>query len=139
MTTNPLSWASDLAARYELLEEAGRGGMGVVYKARDRETGEFVALKILKPEIAADPVASERFINEVRLSRRITHRNVCRVFEFSRAGTTAYLSMEFVERESVRSILERIGTSSTVPRRCRHRSYSGFPGSTGSTRISCHS
>src|SRR5829696_6405016 len=84
--SQPTSWTSDLAARYELLEEAGRGGMGVVYKARDRETGEIVALKILKPEIAADRVAAERFINEVRLSRRITHKNVCRVYEFTRAG-----------------------------------------------------
>ena len=80
---------ADLSGRYELIEEAGRGGMGVVYKARDRETNETVALKILKPEIAVDPVASERFINEVRLSRRITHKNVCRIYEFSRAGATA--------------------------------------------------
>jgi len=83
--------------------------MGVVYKAKDRETGEIVALKILKPEIAADRGAAERFINEVRLSRRITHKNVCRVYEFSRAGSTAYLSMEFVEGESLRAILERMG------------------------------
>jgi zinc protease len=107
--SSPTSWTSDLAARYELLEEAGRGGMGVVYKAKDRETGEIVALKILKPEIAADRVAAERFINEVRLSRRITHKNVCRVYEFTRAGSTAYLSMEYVEGESLRALLERIG------------------------------
>ena len=83
--------------------------MGVVYKARDRETGEVVALKVLKPEIAIDPVAAERFINEVRLSRRITHKNVTRVYEFTRAGKTAYLSMEYVEGESLRSIVERMG------------------------------
>jgi zinc protease len=100
---------ADLSGRYELIEEAGRGGMGVVYKARDRETNETVALKILKPEIAADPVSSERFINEVRLSRRITHKNVCRIYEFSRAGTTAYLSMEYVEGESLRAIIDRMG------------------------------
>jgi zinc protease len=100
---------ADLSGRYELIEEAGRGGMGVVYKARDRETNETVALKILKPEIAVDPVASERFINEVRLSRRITHKNVCRIYEFSRAGATAYLSMEYVEGESLRAIVDRMG------------------------------
>jgi zinc protease len=105
----PTSWTSDLAARYELLEEAGRGGMGVVYKAKDRETGEIVALKILKPEIASDPAQAERFINEVRLSRRITHKNVCRVYEFTRAGATAYLSMEFVQGESLRALIERMG------------------------------
>ncbi len=83
--------------------------MGVVYKARDRETGEIVALKILKPDIAVDPVAAERFINEVRLSRRITHKNVTRVYEFTRAGATAYLSMEYIEGESLRSIVDRMG------------------------------
>ena len=83
--------------------------MGVVYKARDKETSETVALKILKPDIASDPVAAERFINEVRLSRRITHKNVCRVYEFTRAGSTAYLSMEYVEGESLRSIVDRMG------------------------------
>lgn len=109
MAIHPTSWTSDLDTRYELLEEAGRGGMGVVYKARDRETGEIVALKILKRDIALDPVAAERFINEVRLSRRITHKNVTRVYEFTRAGATAYLSMEYVEGESLRSIVDRMG------------------------------
>ena len=109
MTIHPTNWTHELDARYEVLEEAGRGGMGVVYKARDRETAETVALKILKPEIASDPISAERFINEVRLSRRITHKNVCRVYEFSRAGSTAYLSMEYVEGESLRSIVDRMG------------------------------
>ncbi len=109
MATHSTSWTSDLDTRYELLEEAGRGGMGVVYKARDRETGEIVALKVLKQDIAVDPVAAERFINEVRLSRRITHKNVTRVYEFTRAGATAYLSMEYIEGESLRSIADRMG------------------------------
>jgi len=100
---------ADLGARYELIEEAGRGGMGVVYKARDRETGDLVALKILKPEIAADEAAATRFKNEVRLARRITHKNVCRVYEFNRVGATAYLSMEFVDGESLRATLARVG------------------------------
>jgi zinc protease len=104
-----VAWPPELDARYELLEEAGRGGMGVVYKARDRETGELVAIKVLRPEIAADRQSADRFINEVRLSRKITHKNVCRVYEFTRAGSTAYLSMEYVDGESLRSILSRVG------------------------------
>ena len=109
MSVHPTHWTSELDARYEVLEEAGRGGMGVVYKARDKETNETVALKILKPDIASDRLAAERFLNEVRLARRITHKNVCRVYEFSRAGTAAYLSMEYVEGESLRSSVERMG------------------------------
>ncbi len=103
----PASLSAALTARYDLLGELGRGGMGIVYRARDRETGEIVALKVLKPEIAADESAMERFKNELRLARKITHKNVCRIHEFSRAGSAAYISMEYVEGDSLRSILSR--------------------------------
>jgi hypothetical protein len=84
--------------------------MGIVYRARDRETGELVALKVLKPEIAADAGIVERFKNELRLARKITHKNVCRIYEFNRAADgTAYISMEFVEGESLRRVLSRFG------------------------------
>ena len=84
--------------------------MGIVYRARDRETGELVALKVLKPEIAADAGIVERFKNELRLARKITHKNVCRIHEFNRAADgTAYISMEFVEGESLRRVLSRFG------------------------------
>ena len=108
LSTTPVQVA--LGARYDLLGEVGSGGMGIVYKARDRETGELVALKILRPEIAADQRAMERFKNELRLSRKITHKNVCRVYEFNRTGGVAYISMEFVEGESLRAVLKRFGT-----------------------------
>jgi serine/threonine protein kinase len=98
-----------LSQRYELLAEAGHGSMGNVYKARDRETGETVALKLLKPEIAADQTMMERFKKELLFARKITHKNVCRVHEFNRIGGIAYTSMEFVEGESLRSVLNRFG------------------------------
>jgi len=98
-----------LEQRYEILGEAGRGGMGIVYKARDRETGEVVALKVLKREIAAETTLVERFKNELRLARKITHKNVCRIHEFNRASDgTAYISMEYVEGDSLRRLLRRI-------------------------------
>jgi len=100
---------SVLSQRYEVLGEAGHGSMGNVYKARDRETGEIVALKILKPEIASDQAMMERFKNELLFARKITHKNVCRVHEFNRIGGVAYTSMEFVEGESLRSVLNRFG------------------------------
>src|SRR5580658_6983639 len=105
--------ATPLPPRYEMLSELGRGGMGIVYKVRDRETGEVVALKILKPEIAANPQILERFKNELLLAHKITHRHVARLYEFHRAGDTVYLSMEYVEGESLRSLLEREGRLET--------------------------
>ena len=78
-------------------------------RARDRETGEIVAVKILRPEIAGDAAALERFRNELRLARQITHRNVCRTYELHRLGETAAIAMEFVEGESLRRVLSRYG------------------------------
>jgi hypothetical protein len=99
-----------LEHRYEILGEAGRGGMGVVYRARDRETNESVALKVLKPEIANDPAIIERFKDELKLARKVTHKNVCRIHEFNRAADgSAYISMEFVDGDSLRRILGRFG------------------------------
>ncbi|MGH9688582.1 MAG: protein kinase domain-containing protein [Candidatus Acidiferrales bacterium] len=98
-----------LSQRYELLAEAGHGSMGNVYKARDRETGETVALKLLKPEIASDQTMMERFKKELLFARKITHKNVCRVYDFNRIGGIAYTSMEFVEGDSLRAVLNRFG------------------------------
>ena len=105
----PLSGAPELPARYENLGELGHGGMGIVYKARDRETGEVLAIKTLKPEIASDTQILERFKNELLLAHKITHRNVARLYEFHREGRAVYLSMEFVEGESLRALIERSG------------------------------
>ncbi len=98
-----------LGQRYDILDAAGHGSMGNVYKARDRETGETVALKLLKPEIASDQQMMDRFKNELLFARKITHKNICRVHEFNRLGGIAYTSMEFVEGESLRSVLNRFG------------------------------
>jgi serine/threonine protein kinase/class 3 adenylate cyclase len=103
---------SPLPERYEVIGEVGRGGMGVVYKALDRETGELVALKVLMPEIASDEKVLERFKNELRLARKITHKYVCRIHDLYRTPDCSFISMEFVEGESLRSTLNRFGTLS---------------------------
>ncbi|MCI0403618.1 MAG: protein kinase [Acidobacteria bacterium] len=110
--TPPGSPLSLLGDRYEVLGEVARGGMGIVYKAREKETGDIVALKVLKPEVADDASVMERFRNEVRLARKITHKNVCRIYEFNRIEGLAYISMEFVEGESLRRVLRRFRTLS---------------------------
>ena len=105
-----LAASSHIPPRYEALSQIGTGGTGIVYKVRDLETSEIVALKILKPEIASDPEVQENLKNELCLARKITHKNVCRIHEFSRANGTAYTSMEFVDGESLSSRLNRVGS-----------------------------
>ncbi len=100
---------ASLSVRYEILADAGSGSMGNVYKARDRETGGIVALKLLKPEIATDQLMMDRFKRELLFARKITHKNVCRVYDFNRVNGVAYTSMEFVEGESLRALLNRAG------------------------------
>ncbi len=105
---NPDTLAA-LGVRYEILGDAGSGSMGNVYKACDRETGGIVALKLLKPEIASDQQMMDRFKRELLFARKITHKNVCRVYDFNRVNGVAYTSMEFVEGESLRATLNRLG------------------------------
>src|SRR5258708_5194206 len=104
-----LAASSKSPPRYEGLGKIGTGGTGIVYKVRDLETDEIVALKILKPEIASDPDVQENLKRELLLARKITHKNVCRIHEFSRSNGMAYTSMEFVEGESLSSRLNRAG------------------------------
>ena len=102
--------SSHIPPRYEALSQIGTGGTGMIYKVRDLETGEIVALKILKPEVASDPDVQENFKRELCLARKITHKNVCRIHDFNRSNGTAYTSMEFVEGESLLSRLYRVGS-----------------------------
>jgi serine/threonine protein kinase/class 3 adenylate cyclase len=104
-----LASSSHIPPRYEAISQIGMGGTGIVYKVRDMETGEIVALKILKPEIASDPDVQENFKRELCLARKITHKNVCRIHEFNRLNGTAYTSMELVEGESLLARLQRAG------------------------------
>jgi class 3 adenylate cyclase/cell division septation protein DedD len=100
---------SPIPARYEVLSQIGVGGTGIVYKVRDLETSEIVALKVLKPEIASNPDVQENFKRELCVARKITHKNVCRIYDFNRSNGTACTSMEFVEGESLSARLSRAG------------------------------
>ena len=101
--------STHIPPRYEVLGQIGTGGNGIVYKVRDLETGEIVALKVLKPEIASDPDVQENLKRELLLARKITHKNVCRIHEFSRFNGTAFTSMEWVEGECLAAKLSRAG------------------------------
>src|SRR5437773_4009609 len=98
------------ANRYEVKEVLGMGGMGVVYRAFDRELQEAVAIKTLRPEsMAGDAVALERFKQEIRLARKIAHRNVVRTYDLGEVGGMYYLTMEFVEGTSLKQLIAARG------------------------------
>ncbi|MCC6539143.1 MAG: protein kinase [Bryobacterales bacterium] len=98
--------------RYEVDRLIGRGGMGEVYAARDRMLhGELIAIKTLQPELAQDPAMLARFQKEILAARRVTHPNVCRVFEVGvhRGGTLPYFTMELLEGETLAARIKREG------------------------------
>jgi serine/threonine protein kinase/tetratricopeptide (TPR) repeat protein len=107
-----LKTGTTFAGRYQIIEELGRGGMGRVYKVFDEKIKEKIALKLLKPEISGDEQALERFSNELRLSRRISHRHVCRMFDLGEVDGTHYITMEYVSGEDLKSILRMMGPMS---------------------------
>jgi serine/threonine-protein kinase len=98
------------AGRYEILGTLGKGGMGVVYRARDRQLDEVVALKLLRPEaLASDPTLLDRFKQEIKLARRITHRNVLRTHDFGEAAGVPYISMEYLEGVTLKELVRNRG------------------------------
>jgi eukaryotic-like serine/threonine-protein kinase len=97
------------AGRYQVIEELGRGGMGRVYKVFDMEVREKLALKVLNPEIALDEQMIERFRNELKLARTISHPAVCRMHDLGREGNAYYITMEYVPGEDLKSFIRRVG------------------------------
>ncbi|MFC2142249.1 protein kinase [Acidobacteriota bacterium] len=95
------------ADRYEIIEELGKGGMGKVYRVEDKKIGLEIALKFIKPEIASDTKTLDRFSNELKTARMISHRNVCRMFDLGEDKGTHYITMEYVSGEDLKSFLRR--------------------------------
>ena len=101
-----LEVGSVLAERYEILKMLGEGGMGAVYKAKDRELDRLVALKVIRPELAGHPSILARFKQELILARKITHRNVIRIFDLGVFEGLRFITMEFIEGHDLASLLE---------------------------------
>ncbi len=95
-----------LAGRYELLETLGEGGMGSVFKARDREVDRIVALKLIRPELAGSEGILKRFRQELVLTRKVTHRNVVRIYDLGVADGLRFISMEYIEGRELAHILQ---------------------------------
>ena len=110
---------STIGNRYQVTSVLGVGGMGVVYKAQDRELGEPVAIKTLKPEmVASDASALERFKSEIKLARRISHRNVVRTHDLGEMNGLYYITMEYVEGTSLKDLIRargRLPASAVLP------------------------
>jgi serine/threonine protein kinase len=109
-----LSRGAIFAGRYEIIEELGRGGMGKVYKVYDQKVKEVVALKLIKPEIGFNEKAIERFKNELKFARKISHRHVCRLYDLGETGLAHYLTMEYVEGEDLKGFIRRAGHITTA-------------------------
>jgi serine/threonine protein kinase/tetratricopeptide (TPR) repeat protein len=107
-----LTTGSTFAGRYQVIEELGKGGMGKVYKVFDTKIKEKVALKLIRPEIASDKDTVERFSNEIRLARRIGHRNVCKMFDIGEAEGAHFITMEYVHGEDLKSMIHMSGSLS---------------------------
>ncbi len=103
-----------IGGRYEVLGLLGAGGMGSVYRVRDRELDEVVALKMLKRELMALPGVLERFKREVKLARRVTHPNVARTFDIGEHEGEKFLTMEYIDGEPLSAELARGGALSVA-------------------------
>jgi tetratricopeptide (TPR) repeat protein/predicted Ser/Thr protein kinase len=94
-----------LARRYEIVQILGQGGMGAVYKVTDRELGRAVALKVIRPDLARDKAIVDRFKQELLLSHQVTHRNVVRIYDLGEADGMKFITMEFVEGETLLNLI----------------------------------
>jgi serine/threonine-protein kinase len=98
-----------LGERYTVVERIGAGGMGMVYKAIDRRLGKTVALKLIQAKAAARPGAQERFRRELSLAQQVTHTNVCRVHDLGEVEGTTFISMEYVEGQTLEVLIHSMG------------------------------
>jgi eukaryotic-like serine/threonine-protein kinase len=103
--TGALGPGSLIGGRYRFVRELGSGGMGVVFEVHDITLDETVALKLLRTDLLG--AAAARLRSEIKLARRVAHRNVCRIFEYGEDGPARFIVMERVEGETLRQRLKR--------------------------------
>jgi serine/threonine-protein kinase len=101
-----------LSGRYEILRPLGKGGMGMVYKAHDRALEETVAVKLLRADLARSPDITRRFRSEIKLARKVRHRNVCAIHEYGQEGHLRYIVMEYVHGIDLKALIRSKGAVS---------------------------
>ena len=94
-----------MLSHYRLVEKIGEGGMGVVWKALDTRLDRHIALKLLPPELTADPERQRRFLREARSAAAVTHPNIVTIHEIDEAGGITFIAMELVEGRSLRTVI----------------------------------
>jgi serine/threonine-protein kinase len=114
MPTTFMNVASALEGRYQVLKELGRGGMGIVFQAHDKQLKEQVAIKILSPMLSNDPDALERLKREVSAARRISHSNVIRTYDIAESNGLHYVSMEYFPGTSLKDYVKQHGALSLM-------------------------
>jgi serine/threonine protein kinase/Flp pilus assembly protein TadD len=102
-----LTRGATFAGRYEIIEELGSGGMGKVYRVEDTKVGEEIALKVILPGVDVSQKTLERFRNELKLTRKIKHKNVCQMFDLGEDAGTHFITMEYVPGENIKSFIKR--------------------------------
>ncbi len=102
-----LTTGTEFGGRYQIIEQLGRGGMGRVYRAVDVKTREEVALKIIRPDIASDKRTLDRFVNEIKLAHKVSHRNIGRMYHLGEDRGIHYITMEYVPGEDLKSFIRR--------------------------------
>jgi len=104
-----------VAGRYSVIDIIGRGGMGCIYRVRDTVLGEEVALKTLLPQFVQNRVIVERFFNEARIARHLSHPNIIRIHDIGRAANVVYISMELLKGRSLRTVLDEMAPGEYMP------------------------
>jgi serine/threonine protein kinase len=109
LDTSSLPFGEDFGPRYQLESLLGAGGMGKVYKAHDKELDRSVALKILRQDVVEDPLALQRFKQELQLASRITHPNILRIHDLGECRGLKFISMQYVAGGDLYQILKKEG------------------------------
>ena len=104
-----LTTGSTFAERYQIIEVIGRGGMGTVFKTFDKKLNEEVALKLINPHVASDKKTLERFNNELKFARKISHKNVGRMYELMEDKGAHFITMEYVPGQDLRGLIRQTG------------------------------
>ena len=107
-----LNISSALENRFQILRELGRGGMGIVYQAYDKQLKEQVAIKVLSPLLSNNSDALERLKREVSAARRITHPNVIKIYDISESEGLHFVSMEYFSGTTLKDLIKQNGACS---------------------------